>query len=96
MGIGVAMAEFTLDERTAISRAFDAGNYANAYESQDLLKACAKAEKKYPVESKKQAWCDGFVLGFFSSYEIKEIPLRHRGFYLAAQKRQKALRKQIG
>lgn len=30
------MKEFTLDEKTEMSRAFDSGNYTNAYETTDL------------------------------------------------------------
>lgn len=57
--------EFTLDERTEISHAFSAGNFANAYETQDL-DACDLDEMK-PHERA------AFVLGFFSSYSLDEI-----------------------
>lgn len=56
---------FTLDERTAISRAFDAGNYANAYES-DIL--AFHAVDEMPEHDRS-----AFILGFFSSYGLDEI-----------------------
>lgn len=51
---------FTLDQCTEMSRAFDRGNYANAYESTDLDEMS---------EHERAA----FVLGFFSSYTLDEI-----------------------
>ncbi len=56
---------FTLDERTAMSRAFDAGNYANAYETRSIG-ACDIDEM---AEHERAA----FVLGFFGSYTLDEI-----------------------
>ena len=57
---------WTLDERTEMSRAFYAGNYANAYETTDLL-ACEEIEDM--SEHERAA----FVLGFFGSYERSEM-----------------------
>lgn len=59
------MREFTLDEKDAISKAFDAGNYANAYETLDL-EDCA-------IEDMPENERASFVLGFFSSYALDEI-----------------------
>lgn len=59
------MADFTLDEQTAISRAFDAGNYAHAYESQDLTTFDLDAMTAH----ERTAW----ILGFFSSCSLDEI-----------------------
>ena len=59
------MREFTLDEKTAISNAFSAGDYANAYETTDL-DACE-------IEDMPEHERAAFVLGFYSSYELDEI-----------------------
>jgi hypothetical protein len=58
---------FTLDEKTAISRAFDAGNYAHAYESRDLDVAAMDRANMPEIERA------AFVLGFFGSYTLDEI-----------------------
>ncbi len=57
--------EFTLDEQTAISRAFDAGNYANADETTDLESVDLDAMPEHERAA--------FVLGFFGSYSLDEI-----------------------
>lgn len=57
--------EFTLDERDEMSRAFSAGNYANAYDSTDLDDFDISNDK----EHERAAW----ILGFFSSYTLDEI-----------------------
>lgn len=64
--------EFTLEQRTAISAAFDAGNYANAYESQDL-EDCDVADM---TEHERAA----FVLGFFGTYTLDEIGADREAF----------------
>jgi hypothetical protein len=56
---------FTLDERTAISQAFSAGNCANAYKSTDL-----DDHDIHDMPEHKRA---AFVLGFFASYTLDEI-----------------------
>jgi len=58
---------FTLDEKTAMSRAFDAGNYANAYETNDL------ESLDVPVDQMPEHERVAFVLGFFGSYSLDEI-----------------------
>lgn len=59
------MRTFNLDEQTEIRRAFDAGNYANAYETNDLDE-CGIDEMS---EHERAA----FVLGFFATYSLDEI-----------------------
>lgn len=51
-----------------LSRGFDAGNYSNAYETQDLI--AATDHRQAFVD---EAYRTGFILGFFSSYELHEI-----------------------
>lgn len=63
---------FTLDERTAMSQAFSAGNYANAYDTTSLARAWLSYTQRDGVkhyECRRAA----FVLGFFSSYELTEM-----------------------
>jgi hypothetical protein len=55
----------TLEEADAISKAFDAGNYGNAYESTDL--------ESFDVEDMPEIERAAFVLGFFGSYSLDEI-----------------------
>ncbi len=56
---------FTLDERNEISRAFDRGNYANAYESQCL--------EDFDLDEMSEHERSAFVLGFFGTYSLDEI-----------------------
>lgn len=56
---------FTLDERKAMSRAFDSGNYANAYESTNL--------DDFDLDAMPEHERAAFVLGFFGSYSLDEI-----------------------
>lgn len=51
--------------RGAISRAYSAGNYANAYETTDL-DACE-------IDEMPEIERAAFVLGFFGSYSLDEI-----------------------
>ena len=62
------MKEFTLDEKAAMSHGFSAGNYANAYKSTDL--------ERFDLDSVTEHYRVAFVLGFYSSYELDEIPYR--------------------
>lgn len=59
----------TVQERTEYSRGFDRGNYGNAYESQDW----STWSKRNGYARQSEAYRDGMVLGFFSSYELGEI-----------------------
>jgi hypothetical protein len=62
----------SLSDQAIISRGFDAGNYATAYEGED-----------YEVHQRR-IWCkvdlykQAHMLGFFSSYELHEIPEQYR------------------
>lgn len=64
-----------------IHRGFDAGNYCNAYETQDLDEAMAHRDA-----IRSEWYRTAFILGFFSSYELHEIPDRFRPVYLEAYK----------
>lgn len=56
---------WNLDEKTAISRAFDRGNFANAYESTDL--------DDFDLDDISEHERAAFVLGFFGTYSLDEI-----------------------
>lgn len=61
---------FTLDQRTAMSQAFDAGNYANAYETLDM--AWRNFVRKHgPAD--RECTRPAFVLGFFGTYALSEM-----------------------
>lgn len=51
-----------------LSRGFDAGNYASAYETDDL-----DAALESPSADGSEAFRTAFILGFYSSYEIEEM-----------------------
>lgn len=53
---------------TELSHGFSAGNYANAYQTQDL------DEVSEVLEANGSRYRAAFILGFFSSYELHEIP----------------------
>jgi muramoyltetrapeptide carboxypeptidase LdcA involved in peptidoglycan recycling len=53
---------------TDISRGFDAGNYANAYETTDFERALGSLSMNRSAE-----YVAAFTLGFFSSYERHEM-----------------------
>lgn len=57
--------EFSDDMKLKISHAFDAGNYANAYESDDL--------EDHEIGDMSPDERAAFVLGFFGSYSLDEI-----------------------
>lgn len=61
----------TAKEKTDLSRGFDAGNYGSAYEGQSWRLWC-KARNMDPASDTWYA--RGCALGFFSSYELTEIP----------------------
>jgi hypothetical protein len=67
-----------------LSRGFDAGNFANAYEGEDYQKTInARAVPKIPA-ALRSAYHAAFTLGFFASYEAHEIPDDHRAAYWTA------------
>lgn len=51
-----------------IHRGFEAGNYANAYETEDYAEALAKLSSNRSGE-----YVAAFTLGFFSSHEAHEM-----------------------
>jgi hypothetical protein len=51
-----------------VTRGFEAGNYANAYETTDLQTALAKLSPNRSAE-----YVAAFTLGFFSSYSLGEM-----------------------
>jgi len=55
---------------TRLSQGFSAGNYCNAYETQDLEQAFKQRDLDGSGEPFKMA----FIMGFFASYELHEIP----------------------
>jgi len=62
---------------TKLSWAFDAGNYASAYVSEDLQIALDR-------DSHEGDCYHAYLLGFFSSYELHEIPGDYRDDYITA------------
>lgn len=89
------MQTFTDSERDSMSRAFDAGNYASAYESNDLETALEAFNEE--TDDDCEACLDGdrhahrsdheraaFVLGFYSSHALHEIPAGMRDEFDAA------------
>lgn len=61
-----ATKKWTVDEQTEMSRAFNNGNYGNAYESTNL--------EDFDLDEMKEHERAAFVLGFFGTYELDEIP----------------------
>lgn len=51
-----------------LSHGFSAGNYANAYQTEDL------GEVSEVLDANEEPYRHAFILGFFSSYELHEIP----------------------
>lgn len=51
-----------------LSEGFDAGNYANAYDTTDLEQAISSLSP-----NRSEAYIDAFILGFFSSYAPHEM-----------------------
>jgi hypothetical protein len=64
---------------TQLSRGFDAGNYANAYETTNLTQAITSLSP-----NRDEAYLSAFTLGFFATYELDEIPGTHQDTYLNA------------
>lgn len=62
------------------SNGFSAGNYANAYTSDDL----ETAQESRGSLSESKAYWQAFTLGFFDSYELYEIPATYRDEYDSA------------
>lgn len=58
----------------SFSDGFDHGNYGNAYESQDWGSWYADNCTEPAEAEDPDAYRAGMLLGFFSSYELHEIP----------------------
>lgn len=56
------------------SRGFDHGNYGNAYETSDWEAFVMGRHAETPEGLDETEYRAGMLLGFFSSYEIHEIP----------------------
>jgi hypothetical protein len=64
-----------MSERTAaFERGYDAGNYASAYDTNDVKEAWDTYGLGLGIDT-----YEGFVIGFFSSYELGELPEERRG-----------------
>jgi len=59
-----------MPDTTKLSHAFDAGNYDAAYTSEDLQTALNSYTRAY-----EGPYYHAYVLGFFSSYELNEVPI---------------------
>lgn len=76
----------------AFSRGFDRGSYGNAYESQNWASWYAnllplKVHALYP-----EIYREGLLLGFFSSYELHEVPMPFRSEVKALREKHKRSR----
>jgi hypothetical protein len=67
-GMNPSEVDDAIDFAVQVSHAFDAGNYAAAYESQDMEEAWEKHDSKIPAKFKP-----AFIMGFYSSYELDEM-----------------------
>jgi len=63
-----------LERDIELSHGFSAGNYCNAYETSNLEEALEKRD----LEERSEPYSVAFVMGFFASYELEEIPGSYR------------------
>jgi hypothetical protein len=73
-------ADWSLDQKDAFSRGFDNGNYACAYETEDFeahFERLTPHAREYRNKA-PEAFAAGALLGFFSSFELNEIPEEYR------------------
>ena len=68
-------------DKLNLSRGFDHGNYANAYETEDYEQALEDPR----IENAPPLFLTGMLLGFFSSYEIHEVPNEYQEDLIAAR-----------
>lgn len=66
----------TSKERLQLSHGFDRGNYANAYETTDYETFLNNLPEDESFV--KHHYRIGCLLGFFSSYEIHEVPYEYQ------------------
>jgi hypothetical protein len=64
--------ELTTTDRRCIDAGFAAGNYSNGCETEDYT------ETEKQRDGRNGFWRMGFLLGFFSSYELHEVPPEYR------------------
>jgi len=62
---------------TRLSQGFSAGNYCNAYETEDL----GQAFEQRDLEGSGEDYRTAFIMGFYASYELREIPGLYRCFF---------------
>lgn len=72
--------EFSFEQRDAMSRAFSAGNYANAYDTRALGKAWRSYVRVHGVRH-MECTMPAFVLGFFGTYALTEMVGSDRATY---------------
>lgn len=71
------MSNDSQDFKDAVSRGFSAGNFAECYVSRNLETALEQEERADQNPDFRAA----FILGFFSSYSLEEIPVSAREEY---------------
>lgn len=69
------------DKLEKFERGWVAGNYANAYGGEDLDES---HDNERELELNNDAWYAGYVLGFYSSYALHEVPDEYRERYVGA------------
>lgn len=70
------MTDEEVEEGTAVSHAFDSGNFDSAYVSEDLETAWEKdQESDNPTPEKYK---DAYIVAFFATFEVHEIPDEYR------------------
>ena len=62
----------------AYRHGFDRGNYAAAYETEDFARVLLPEDAKNLAPLDALAYSEGLKLGFFSSFELNEIPRAYR------------------
>ena len=62
----------------SLSHGYDAGNSAAAYLSEDINVALRRLDIRPDGSEPSHAYYGAFVLGFYSSFERHEIPMRRR------------------
>lgn len=70
----------TAHECLRLSQGFSAGNYCNAYETEDYTKAMSQRD----LRGSGKDYATGFIMGFFGSYELHEIPETHKQAFIEA------------
>jgi hypothetical protein len=82
---------YTAKNKVDASHGFDAGNFANAYETEDLDTALAKLSM-----NRSEIYVNAFILGFCSAQERHEMSEDMRGAYDTAMQSVGTLCQEIG